>query len=141
MGLRKTATTTTTKAVAIRGFQPTKADTERVKQLVLLGTPEEIIAQCIGANGISHNTLRDHFGDILSRYRNEMLGKIAASAYKMALDPKDGGDKNVPMNLRMSMKMFILKTRAGWKESDTTVINANQVQIIKRVIGVRDEDF
>jgi hypothetical protein len=37
--------------------------------------------------------------------------------------------------------MFVLKTRAGWKESDMTVINANQVQIVKRIIGVDEKDI
>lgn len=129
------------KARTAQKYIPTKVDTERVKNLVLLGCPEETIAQCIGEYGIGLSTLREHYGPVLTRYRTELLGKIAASIYKSALDPKDGGDPNIPPEIRSRHQIFILKTRAGWKESDTTVINANNVQIVKRVVGVDDKDI
>ena len=124
-----------------RKYIPTKIDMQRVKNLILLGLTEEEIAPCIGAHGIALNTLRDHFGDVILRYRKELLGKIAAGVYRSALPIADGGDKNIPPDIRSRMQIFVLKTRAGWREQDTTVINANQVQIIKRVVGISDSDI
>jgi hypothetical protein len=124
-----------------RKYIPTKVDAERVKNLILLGLSEEEIAPCVGANGVSVNTLRDYYGDLITRYRKDLLGKIAAGAYRAALPVKDGGDKDIPPEIRSRMQIFVLKTRAGWREQDMTVINANQVQIVKRVVGVDEKDI
>lgn len=122
-------------------YRPTKIDAERVKNLILLGLSDEEIAPCIGESGVALNTLRVHYAETLSRYRKDLLGKIAAGVYRSALPISDGGDKSIPPDIRARMQMFVLKTRAGWKESDMTVINANQVQIIKRVVGVEEKEI
>jgi hypothetical protein len=122
-------------------YQPTTVDKQRVKQLVLLGLPLEVIATCVGKEGISAESLRIHFKDIIDRHKNIELGKIAMGAYRMALPIEDGGDKRVPMELRARMMQFILKTRGGWKENDNTIINAHNVQIVKRIIGVDESEI
>ena len=132
------------KAVSIYGpnaFRPTVTDNKRVKQLLLLGLPIEVIASCIGKDGISPESLRIHFKDLIDRYKSIELGKIAMGAYRMALPVEEGGDKRVPMELRARMMQFVLKTRGGWKENDTTIINANNVQIVKRIVGVDEDDI
>jgi hypothetical protein len=122
-------------------FQPSAVDKQRVKQLVLLGLPIEVIATCVGKEGISPESLRVHFKDIIERHKNIELGKIAMGAYRMALPIEDGGDKRVPMELRARMMQFVLKTRGGWKENDNTIINAHNVQIVKRIIGVDESEI
>jgi len=122
-------------------YTPTKLDQQRVANLVLLGLTEEAIASYIGPDGIDPITLRAHFKQILHRHRDENLGKIAASIYQQALEPKDGGNKEISWDQRQKMQMFVMKTRAGWKENDTTVINAQNVQIVKRVVGIMEDEI
>ena len=124
-------------------YRPTMKDRERVKNLLLLGTPEPLIAICVGPSGINVETLHKYFGEELTRYRELTLSTIARSAYKMALMPEDGGysHKLVSPEIRSRMIQFVLKTRAGWRESDTTIINAQNVQVVKRVIGVDEKDL
>lgn len=117
------------------------ADLKRVKNLVLLGLPHTAIATCLGENGVDVLTLEKYYREELLRYRQEKLGKIAAGAYRAALPIKDGGDPDVPPEIRSRMQIFILKTRAGWRESDSTVINAQNVQIVKRVIGIDEGEI
>lgn len=128
---------------AISKYTPTTRDREKVKNLLLLGTPEPLIAQCVGAFGVSVETLNKYFGEELMRYRELTLSKIARSAYKMALMPEDGGYSHrlISPEIRSRMIQFVLKTRAGWRESDTTIINANNLQIVKRVIGIDEKDL
>jgi hypothetical protein len=122
-------------------YKPTKIDRDRVKNLTLLGLPETTIASYIGETGIDVTTLRVHFRYELTKYRDEMLGKIAHSLYKQALDEEDGGSIDIPIDVRQRAKFFVMKTRAGWRENDTTVINANQVMVVKRVIGIDEKDL
>lgn len=121
-------------------YKPTKLDMQRVERLVLLGLTEEAIASYVGTNGIDADTLRSHYGPILKRHRDENLSKIALSIYQQALEPKDGGNKEISWDQRQKMQMFVMKTRAGWKENDTTIINAQNVQIVKRVVGIAEDD-
>jgi hypothetical protein len=97
----------------------------------------------VGEYGVSVETLNKYFGEELARYRELTLSTIARSAYKMALMPEDGGysHKLISPEIRSRMIQFVLKTRAGWRESDTTIINANNVQVVKRVIGVDEKDL
>jgi hypothetical protein len=100
-----------------------------------------MIAACIGEEGIGVDLLHRHFGKELKTYRQEQLGKIAKGAYRMALPVEDGGDKTIPPDVRARMMMFVLKTRGGWREADSTVINAHNVQIVKRVVGVSEDEL
>ncbi len=103
-------------------FQPTAAHHLLVKNLTLLGSRESTIASCIG---ISVETFRKYFPERV-KYREQMLGKIAQSAYQKALKGDTG------------MICFVLKTQAGWRETGNVHLTGG-VQIIKRVIGVPDE--
>ena len=118
-------------------FIPTAHDVQRVESLVMLGANDSTIAMCIGDEGIAVDTLRHHFRHELTRFREIRLGEIARGAYDMALNL----DGKLPKGLEFKAKMFVLKTRAGWKESDQTIINAQNVQIVKRVIGVNENDL
>lgn len=118
------SSTQTVRKVGRPQFKPTKHDYQVVRNLVLLGVPEKKIAQCVGPQGIAHETLRFHFSAILERYRDEMLGKVADKAFQSAL-------KGNP-----TLMMFVLKTRAGWKEN----VNMSGEVVIKRVIGVSEKD-
>ena len=117
-------------------FKPTKADIETVKSMTLLGSREDTIAKCIGKDGIALSTLRTHFGEILATHRERVLAKIAqGTIYQEALPVSEGGKGNI------QAAMFVLKCRAGWREQDPNMnIAADKVMIVKRVIGVSDED-
>jgi len=112
------------KAAAATTYKPTKANITTVQNLVLLGAKEPIIAQCVGVN---IDTLRKHFHYELTQYREDMLGKVAQSAFTAALN----GDK--------TMMIFVLKCRAGWRETDAIDLSG-KVEIIKRVVGVDEND-
>ena len=118
-----------------------KNESNRIKRLVLLGLSQEVIAQCIGENGMDSEAMRECYSKELITYKNEMLGKIAGSIFQQALEEKDGGLKGIARDQRQRMQMFVMKTRAGWRENDQTVINAQNVQIVKRIIGVDEGDL
>jgi hypothetical protein len=103
-------------------YKPTAKDKDQVRRLVLLGSPRENIAQ---AMGLSVPILEKHFLDILQYYEACRLSEVAGKAYSLALKG------NVPM------VQFILRTRGRWKEN---ILGDEDVQLIKRVIGVDDKD-
>jgi len=103
--------------------RPTSETRSTVKKMVLLGSTRAVIA---GALGISPETLEKHYHDTLNYYQAHMLSNVAGKAYGMAL-------KGNP-----HMVMFVLRTRAGWRDN---VFGEADAQLIKRVIGVRDDDI
>jgi hypothetical protein len=109
-------------------YKPTKADRQTVKNLAILGLKEEEIAKCLGTQGISVPTMRKYYEYELYRYPKEMFGKIAQTAAQAAMS----GDK--------TMMIFVLKCRAGWKESDSVQLNG-KVELVKRVVGVDEKDI
>ncbi len=113
-------------------YKPTKADEQTVKNMVMLGSREETIAKCLGENGIAIDTMRKHFGTVLITYREQVLAKVAHGTIVASAMPNDKGE---PGNLTAAM--FLLKCRAGWRDSDPAMnIAANQVQVVKRIVGV-----
>jgi hypothetical protein len=118
-------------------YKPTKADTETVKNMVMLGSREETIAKCVGERGVAIETLRKHFGELLVTYREMTLAKVAnGTIVKLAL-PDEKGNPGNP-----TAAMFLLKCRAGWRDSDPAMnVAANQVQIVKRIVGVDLDDI
>ena len=117
-------------------YKPTKADEQTVKNMVMLGSREETIAKCLGENGIAIDTMRKYFGEVLLTYREMTLAKVANGTIVKSALPDDKGN---PGNLTSAM--FLLKCRAGWRDSDPAMnVAAQNVQIVKRVIGVSDED-
>lgn len=101
---------------------PTHETRDQVRKLVLLGSNHVQIAGCLG---ISIHTLQKHYKETLSYYQSRMLSEVAGKAYGMAL-------KGNPF-----MIQFVLRTRAGWKEK---LLGEEDMQLIKRVIGVPDAD-
>jgi len=95
-------------------YKPTKADIQTVKNLCLVGRPLSIIARCCGTNGIDEDTLKRHYSDIIDNYADSMIGRVADSLMTKAI------------------------------KSDTTSKNPTLyeaiTQVIKRVVGVKDED-
>ncbi len=122
-------------------YEPTPADLETVKQLVLLGATEATIADCIGDGGVALDTLRKYYGPTLRNHRTLVLGRIATQTiYQKALPTRDAQGNEQPGDTVAAM--FVLKCRAGWRDSDPAMnVAANNVQIVKRVIGVSDEDI
>lgn len=118
-------------------YKPTKADTETVKNMIMLGSREETIAKCVGERGVAIDTLRKHFGELLVTYREMTLARVAhGTIVKLALPDAKGNPGNP------TAAMFLLKCRAGWRDSDPAMnVAAQNVQIVKRVIGVSDEDI
>ncbi len=118
-------------------YEPCPADLETVKQLVLLGATEDTIAGCIGDGGVAIDTLRKYYGPTLRNHRTLVLGRIATQTiYQKAL-PNDKGEPGDTL-----AAMFVLKCRAGWRDSDPAMnVAANNVVIQKRVIGISDDDI
>jgi hypothetical protein len=104
-------------------YKPTTEDKDRVKRLVLLGSPKEKIA---GAMGLSIDVLEKNFGDVLKFYEARRLSDVAGKAYDMAL-------KGNPV-----MVQFVLRTRGRWREN---VLGDVEELWVKRVIGVADSDI
>lgn len=104
-------------------YKPNARDLKLVQNLCLLGLSEERTAKCVG---IALETLRKYYGEVLENYRDKTLSKVAECAMQLAL-------KGNP-----SMIMFVLKTRAGWSEK--VGLDDDTKQLIKRVIGVKEEE-
>jgi hypothetical protein len=118
-------------------YKVTKADTETVKNMVMLGSREETIAKCLGDRGIAIDTMRKHYADILLTYREMTLAKVAHGTIVKSALPDDKGN---PGNLTSAM--FLLKCRAGWRDQDPAMnVAAQNIQIVKRVIGIADDDI
>jgi hypothetical protein len=101
----------------------TPATKDTVRKMVLLGSTRPLIA---GALGISPETLERHYHDTLNFYQAHMLSNVASKAYTMAL-------KGNPV-----MVQFVLRTRARWKDD---MFGEGDQQLIKRIIGIREEDL
>lgn len=82
-------------------FEPSERQRRLVRRLKLLGLTDDHIA---GFIGISHKTMRKHFDYELQRSRQELLARLAAIGYRLALN----GDGD--------MIRFFLSTQAGWAE-------------------------
>ncbi len=118
-------------------YKVTKADEETVKNMVMLGSREETIAKCLGERGIAIDTMRKHYGEILLTYREMTLAKVAHGTIVASALPGKNGE---PGNLISAM--FLLKCRAGWRDQDPSMnVAAQNIQIVKRVIGVSDADI
>src|SRR5215831_12356186 len=83
-------------------YKPNPKDTDEVRRQVLLGATHATIAGCLG---ISVETLDRVYGDTLKFYQTRMLGQVAGTAYKQALQGNP------------FMVQFVLRTRARWKEN------------------------
>lgn len=118
-------------------YVATKADEQTVKNMIMLGSREETIAKCLGENGIAIDTMRKHFGELLVTYREMTLAKVAHGTIVKSALPDDKGN---PGNLTSAM--FLLKCRAGWRDADPNMnVAATHVQIVKRVIGIADDEM
>lgn len=112
-------------------YKPTKKDKETVKIMCMTGVRPEAIARCIGPEwdpGISLPTLRKLFAKELEFTPDKANGEVAKSLYHLA---------TVKQNL--GAIIFWLKCRAHWKENDSLTLNG-KLELVKRVVGVKDDD-
>ena len=108
-----------------------------MKQRVRLGATEETIATCIGDGGVAIDTLRKYYGPTLRNHRTLVLGKIASGTIYQKAMPNDKGEPGDTL-----AAMFVLKCRAGWRDSDPAMnIAATNVQVVKRIVGVNLDDI
>src|SRR5205085_3271243 len=107
-------------------YKTTKDDIQTFKILCLVGRPLSIIARCCGTNGIDEDTLKRHYSDIIDNYADSMIGRVADSLMTKAIK----GDT--------TSQIFIMKCRGRWRENPT--LDEAITQVIKRVVGVKDED-
>ena len=87
-------------------FKPNAEHRKMVEAMSGYGMTEEQIAILVGLSGIDPKTLRKYFRQELSRGQAQAMAKLTQTAYQMATV-----DKNV------SMAIFLLKTRGGWRET------------------------
>lgn len=103
--------------------KPTDESRQRVREHVLVGTPQEVIGELLG---ISQVTLRKHYGDVIKEALPEANRKIAGKLWAKAYE----GDT--------ASQIFWLKTRAGFKERSELAVGgmegAPPMQI--KVVGV-----
>ncbi len=112
-------------------YKPSKRERELVKIMSMTGVRHEAIAHCMGPEwdpGISLPTLRKVFKKELEFTPDKANGEVAKSLYHLA---------TVKNNL--GAIIFWLKCRAGWKENDSLQLNG-RIEVVKRVIGVKDDD-
>jgi hypothetical protein len=88
-------------------FKPTDKDRRIVETMTGFGATQEDIGRVIG---LSLNTLRKYFENELQQGVIKANTAVAQSLFETATK-----DKNV------TAMIFWLKTRAGWKESATTI--------------------
>jgi hypothetical protein len=94
--------------------EPTDATRALVLHRARLGLPQKMIAAQIG---ISPSTLTRHYPDELERGSADGIEKVAGALQQLALgDPANG----VPPH--PASCMFIMKCRAGWRETNRTEI-------------------
>ena len=89
-------------------FVPTEADRNTVRSMAATGFTHEIIATCLGANGVDEKTLRKHFRRELDTAADKANAAVANKAYQMAI----AGDPP-------AATFFWLKCRARWRETST----------------------
>ena len=112
-------------------YVPTKKDRKLVKIMSMTGVRHEAIAHCMGPEwdpGISVITLRKLFKKELEFTPEKANAEVAHSLHHLA---------TVKNNL--GAIIFWLKCRAGWKENDSLQING-KLEVVKRVIGIKDND-
>jgi hypothetical protein len=102
-------------------YQPTPADRATVKNLVVCGYPRDQIARCIGAKGISENTLRKHFRRELDTSKSE----VDAFATMTIIELMKRGN--------LGAACFYLKCRAGWKEKPQDDANSEDDGALKEL--------
>lgn len=121
-------------------FEPTDEERQLVRALASYGTKQELICLLVkrpkGKAGvpapISIPTLRKHFKIELAEGEPSFLAKVADQAAKMALNEKHPK--------QFEAIRFILKCRAGWRETDR-VTHDGSVDFNFDFSGASDEEL
>lgn len=91
----------------VNGRPPHKPD-KHSRHLVMVmkvnGEPDDVIARCIGNDGISLPTLYKHYRDELDNGKHKIIAAVAGRAFQRAMAGEN------------EMIKLILRTRAGWSE-------------------------
>jgi len=83
-------------------YKPSDADRYSVQVLRACGMKHETIAQCLG---VALGTLQKHYKAELESAGEAVIAKVAEGVIRRALE----GDN--------TCSLFVLKTRAGWKDA------------------------
>lgn len=97
--------------MAQKPFKPTDEQREIAHAWTSFGIPQEAIARHLG---IDAGTLRKHFVEELANGRHQANALVAQSLFQAAISGNDGP--------AMTAKIFWLKTRAGWRETQSIEI-------------------
>ena len=97
--------------MAQKAFKPTAAQRTTVLEWSSYGIPQEAIARHIG---IEPPTLRKYFAEELANGRHQANAEVAQSLFRIAVSGNDGP--------AVTAKIFWLKTRAGWRETQSIEI-------------------
>lgn len=92
-------------------YKPTAADRNTVKFMSVAGIPQEIIADCIGTEGIDPKTLRFHFKREIAIAKAAIIGKAVGKLYEAI-------DNGAPWAI-----CFMLKCRGGWHEKSSVEVS------------------
>ena len=94
-----------------------------IKNLAGVGCTNEMIANILS---IPYGTFRQdmernpEIQAAIKNGRDEKLGEVMATAFNVAIEGKNA-----------AMLMFLLKTRAGWRETETIVVDEEPVDFEK----------
>lgn len=86
-------------------FEPTDEQRKTVRAMVAYGVPLDDVASVIG---IDRKTLSKHFDREIKTAATEANAKVAQALYRQAVDQGN-----------ITAQIFWLKTKAGWKETQT----------------------
>jgi len=96
-------------------FEPSDEQRKTVELMAAGGIPQHAIAQSLG---VSPPTLRCHFRTELDRGAVKMVTQVADSLFRQAI----AGN--------VSACIFILKTRAGWRDAGAEMVGKKQQALL-----------
>jgi hypothetical protein len=108
--------------------EPTEERKKMVQAMASYGIPQEEIAEVIG---ISHVTLRKHYGRELRIAATLANSTVAQSLFQSATAKKESGAK-------VSAQKFWLECRAGWKRAGA---EPPEREIIPEVLGKKAQQL
>lgn len=106
-------------------FVPTDLHRTTVRSLAAYGIPHEQIANMIGLR--SAKTLRRHFREELTHGSIEATAQVSQTLYQMATSGEEP-----------ACTIFWMKTRAGWREKQSSEIKPSAVPDF--VVEIEEED-
>lgn len=106
---------------------PTEKDRKTVQAMASYGIPQEDIAEVIG---ISHVTLRKHYGRELIIAATIANSTVAQGLFRMATAPGESSAK-------VSAAKFWLECRAGWKRAGA---EPHDRDVVREILGKKQRE-